>query len=268
MSPLTRRRALQAAAGLTVGLAGCNDTTAGIGRENPPSGTPAVPRRGGDQVASDPDYLVLRAEGRDRSEPFLWFAHDADELPTDAETARKGNRVSDGLIADAAVAETFTVDDDATWSDLSDSPDAVREFVAATDFETETILVDNYAVRACYRLELCHVTWSDDDVGTRYGRYLRDHDVRCEADARDARATVVRLPVALDPDRITGSGTAISSGGCFASPDERGEPGAMAAGASGTETETTGEPETEAAAGPATGTPTPTGTAETDGGDR
>ncbi|WP_436925903.1 hypothetical protein [Halosimplex amylolyticum] len=260
MPPLTRRRALQGAVGLIAGLAGCNDTITGINRENPPSGTPAVPRRSGDQVASDPDRLVLRAEGLDRGEPFLWFAHDADELPTDAETARKANRVSDGLIADTATAETFTIDDDATWSDLSDPPDAVREFVAATDFETETILVDNYPVGACYRLELCHVTWSDDDVETRYGRFLRDHDVPCEADARHAQATVVRLPVALDPDRITGSGTGVGSGHCFALPGERGEPGAMAAGASGTETGTD--------AGPTTGTPSPTATAEADGGDR
>ncbi|WP_415378802.1 hypothetical protein [Halosimplex sp. TS25] len=221
MRPFTRRRALQAAVGLTAGFAGCNDSGGGGGG----SPTPSAGRRpDDDHVALDPEYVTLRASDYELGERFAWFV-DPEARPTDGGTVERGDRLFRGLVADRATADTLTIDEDAVAeTEISDSPGAVREFVAETDFDRETLLLDRQLTYECYRLILCYVSWADREVETRYGRFLRDHDVSCEADARDGHLTFVRIPTSLDPERYEHGGTGVGNGHCFPPPGERGRP--------------------------------------------
>ncbi|MFC7141619.1 hypothetical protein ACFQMA_17495 [Halosimplex aquaticum] len=221
MPPFTRRRALQAAVGLAAGFAGCNDSSGG-GR----SPTPSAPRGpDDDHVALDPEYVTLRASDYELGDRFAWFLADPADRPTDGGTVDRSDRQTRGLIADRATAETLTIEEGGVAdTEISDSPEAVREFVAATDFDRETLYLHHELTDECYRLVLCHVSWADREVEIRYGRFLRDHDVACEADARDGHLTVVRIPAALDPKRYELGGTGVGNGHCFPPPGERGRP--------------------------------------------
>lgn len=215
MPSLTRRRALQAAVGVLSGLAGCNDATTGPDPDDAPTGTPAVDREpSGPDYARDPESVVLRTDGVDPQNLPAWYAHEPEAVPTDGGTVASSDRAADGLIADRETAETFTTADGRSVSDVSDSPERVREFVLATDFEAETVFVDHWFVEECYRVQLCYVDWSDGELESKFGTVLRDHDVHCDAHDRDTAVTVARLPVALDPDEIRTGSTSYGTNGC------------------------------------------------------
>lgn len=216
MPPFTRRRALQGAVGLLAGFAGCND--------GDPSGSPTPPARDrdADRIARDPEYVTLRANEYELGDRFAWFLGPNDR-PTDGGTVERRDRETRGLIADRATADTLTIDESAVAeTEISDSPGTVREFVAATDFDRETILLDPQLTHECYRLVLCYISWAGGEYEVRYGRFLRDHDVACEADARDGHLTVARIPAVLDPEAMEHGGTGVSNGDCFPLPGERG----------------------------------------------
>ncbi|QLH81535.1 hypothetical protein [Halosimplex pelagicum] len=218
MPRLTRRRALQAAVGLAAGLAGCpdGDTDAGRGDAGTPVGspTPPVPTAGDDRVV-DPESVTLRAADIDYDDPLAWFVPEPDDRPTDGGTVDPSDRTREGLIADEATAETFVVADRATETEISVGAETARRFVAETDFDSETLLVQSRPVEECYRLVLCHVTWADGEVEPRYGRFLRDADVACESGERDAHVTLARLPVAFDPAEFEMGSTGVANGACF-----------------------------------------------------
>lgn len=216
MPPLTRRRALQGAAGLLAALAGCPDRTSDS------SPTPTVPadrpRAGG---LTDPAHVVLRhSEG-----PAAWFADpDRGQDPTAVESENGRTR---GLIASDAVAETLSVaegasaDATATETAPGDGVAAASDLVAGTDFDSETLFLDQRRVGECYRLELCYVDWTPTEFETQYGRILRDHDVACSADAADSVAVLIRVPAALDPDERASYSSGVHSGSCDRIPEER-----------------------------------------------
>jgi hypothetical protein len=218
MPRLTRRRALQAAVGLAAGLAGCpdGDTDTGRGSAGSPVGspTPPVPTPRDDRVA-DPEYVTLRADEADYSDPLAWFVPEPDDRPTADATVESTARETEGLIADAATAETFRVSDRADETEVSAGAETARRFVAETDFDSETLLVESRSVEECYRLVLCHVTWAGGELETGYGRFLRDADVACESGERDARATIARIPASLDPDEFETGATGVANGRCF-----------------------------------------------------
>ncbi|WP_123536959.1 hypothetical protein [Halosimplex salinum] len=224
MPRLTRRRALQGAVGLVAGLAGCPDADTDAGRESAGtpvgSSTPPVPTAGDDRVV-DPEYVTLRADEADYSDPLAWFVPDPADRPTAGGTVRSTDREAEGLIADEATAETLTVSDRATETEVSASAETARSFVAETDFDSETLLLENRSVEECYRQVLCYVTWDDGEVETRYGRFLRDADVACESGERDARTIIARLPVAIDPAEFEMGATGVASGECFRMERER-----------------------------------------------
>lgn len=220
MPSLTRRRALHAAVGVLAGLGGCNDETSES--NDPPTGTPAAEREpSGQGYTRDPESVVLRADGGDPRDRFVWFARDPEAAPTDGGTVASSDRRFDGLIADQRTAETFTITEGVSPADVSDSPERVREFVTETDFETQTLFVDTWPVQECYRLELCYVDWSDDELASKYGKVLRDHDVHCDGDERDSVVIAARLPAVLDPDEIRTGSTSVSGSGCSARSEDR-----------------------------------------------
>jgi len=217
MPRLTRRRALQAAVGLAAGLAGCPDgaTDADEG-DGTPAGSPTQPAAAvPDDRVVDPEYVTLRADDIDYDDPLAWFVPEPDDRPTADATVEPSDREREGLIADAATAETFVVADRVTGAEVSASAETARRFVAETDFDSETLLVEGRSVEECYRLVLCSLTWSDGEIETRYGRFFRDADVACENGERDARATIARIPVALDPAEYEMGSTGVARGRCF-----------------------------------------------------
>lgn len=199
MVPLTRRRLLQGSVALLTGFAGCNESLSGTATE---SGS--VPRR--EDTGPVPDYVVLRTPD---SEPPVWFLDEdadaaADETAPETRPERARQR---GFVADAADAERLR------FADV-DGADEAREFVADTDYDAETVYVESRSIRQCLTLELCNVTWSASDVETDYGSNYRDADEACSADERDAVTVLIRIPEALDPDRVRSSGSSWSSTGC------------------------------------------------------
>jgi hypothetical protein len=183
----TRRRVLLGAAGLFAGLAGCADDPGSPG--TPAERTPTDPGRApaiGDDGVRDPERYVLRATAG----PLAWFP-EAVEADT-ATTVPADERRTAGVIADEATAGALE------FADVDGVADA-REFVAATDFDSETLYLHHAPVEACYRLELCSVSWGGEELTLRYVGSLRPADAACEVGERETRATLVRLPTVLDP---------------------------------------------------------------------
>jgi hypothetical protein len=257
MPRLTRRRALQAAVGLAAGLAGCPDGETDAGRDDgaTPIGSPTPPVPGDDRV-SDIESVTLRADEGGYDNPLAWFVPEPGDRATADSTVDPSDREFEGLIADPATAETLRVTDRATETEASVAPETARQFVAGTDFDSETLLVEGRSVGECYHLVLCSVFWEDGEVETRYGRFLRGADVACEADARDAHVTIARLPVSLDPAEFEMGATGVASGRCFRWEGPRPTPRPRSATGTPTGTETD-------ARGTATDAPT-----DTDGGSR
>lgn len=190
--PPSRRALLSAATAAATALAGCSGT--GTMERDSASDRPAPDGGGGDP----PPYAYLR---HDEPVALAWFEDD---------DRSRGDRTRhlDRLVLDSAErVETVT------YADV-DGAEAVREFVAGTDFETETVLVDQRTVEACYRLELCSVRWSATEVDFDYSRVGLAYDVSCEADAEATEARFLRIPDTLDGDSLSSFGSRIGPGGC------------------------------------------------------
>ncbi len=239
MPALHRRRLLAGAAGLLAGLAGCSRST---------TDTHSVPgERRPENVAVDPDAVSLRGPSTD--DPLAWLASDATESDDpDAADSSGRDALRRRLVGSRTEADRIR------FADVAGADDA-RRLVAETDFEAETLYVEQRDVRECYSLELCYVTWSATEIDTQYGRHYRDADVPCEVDARDAAAWLVRVPDALDPDEVRSYGSGTGGGGCRYPPYLE---------ATGRPTSSTGTPTTGAAqtTGAVSGNTTETSTTE------
>lgn len=194
----TRRMLLLGAAGFLAGLAGCNEETGGETATVPAGPTDPGQRRDlGETGVHDPDRFVLR--GRDG--PLAWFAEDAGAGSTDDRgTVPAHERRTEGVVTDESTATTLA------FAGVDGTREA-RAFVDATDFDGETVYLHHSPVGACERLRLCSVSWADEEVSVRYIQFLKDWDEPCETGETDVQATLVRLPVALDPDVRPGSTT-------------------------------------------------------------
>ena len=195
----TRRGVLLGAAGLLAGLAGCNEDAGDEGTPADRTPTdPGKPRDVGEDGTRNPEQYALRG---DDDGVIAWFAEDVDRSgdstgdsddATGAGTLPPHERRDEGVIADEAMAATLS------FGDVEGAEEA-RAFVEATDFDSESIYLDQTPLGDCYRLELCSVSWGGEELSLRYVSVLRDYDVACSAKERDTLATFVRVPVALDP---------------------------------------------------------------------
>lgn len=205
MSPLTRRRALHGVAGVLACLAGCSAENSGIGA----SGREST-RDPNAETVTDPDAASLRVTGE---RPVVWREEET------ADESDRRDRFSHEFLADARAARSLSFATDA------DGVDEVRSFLDSTDYDAETVYVEQTTVGECFRRELCSVRWTDTEIQTSYARRFRDADVACETDAKDTVAWFVRIPDAVDPDAIDGYGSRYGSDGCR-SPDGTGRDGA------------------------------------------
>jgi len=225
MVPPTRRRLLQAATVAAAGLAGCSGL---VGEES--SSTRSVSESGATlpngTAESDPEFVLVRAN-TDRP-PLRLVERDAE--PTESRPReRRYRRIRSEVIDTASRAEQLEVADGAGGA-------SVASFVSETAFESETLYLDTRSVEECFRLELCTVSWTADEVSTSYARPLRPYDEPCGADEEVYESRLIRIPDAIDGDDVNSFSSSVSgSGRC----DERVAAGAQGAGDGGEPTDTT-----------------------------
>lgn len=204
MVPPTRRRLLHGAAGLAAGLAGCSGIDGPS--DSSPTSSPTAGRGGTGPDASsttDPETLRVRV---DDGRPPLWLAGpDRDDgRPTLDDHSR---RLSSIIVDSQARAERVEIVD-------VPAAERARSFLAGTAFGRETVYVETHRVRACFRLDLCDVSWRPTTIETDYARTLLPYDERCAADAWAAEAWLVRIPAALSEDDVNSYTTSVGSASC------------------------------------------------------
>lgn len=232
---MNRRESLAAIAGVAATLSGC----AGFGSSSSSatSSPTASERTVSDGPSSgslrDPALLQRRSDG---SRPPIWFGEqDPDEVGRPNAPERR--RVLESTVIDTASrAGRLSVADGI-------DREAVDEFIAATDFATETLYLEQAEIGECFRLHLCRIAWQPDQVSTDYGRQTRPYSERCAVDQRVFEARLIRIPDPLDSDTVHSFSRSIGTASC-------GEDGMRAEGVSGSGSDagsgTGGEPTTPA----------------------
>lgn len=199
MVPSTRRALLHSACGLATLFAGCSGLfEGGTGSTRTPSEDDASAAPEGGSV-TDPDTVVTRVDA-DRKPVWL----DDDGRPTES---RHTDRLESEIIDSAAKADRLGV-----AGDVDRSP--IEQFLNDTDFETETIYIQNVRIEECFRLSLCKIRWSSDRISTDYGRVSRPYDDRCTADKTVYAVWFIRIPQAIDADEVTRFSSSIGGSGC------------------------------------------------------
>jgi hypothetical protein len=203
MVPPTRRALLSGAAGFAGLLAGCGgpaDPTTPTATGRPPATGP------GSGSTTDPETLQVRAGG-DR--PPVWLVD-----PDEADGGRPTPRADDRYV------EITVVDGPSRADRVAVATDAARErvdgFLEATDFDRETVVLQTVRLGECFRLELCAVSWTPNEVSTDYARHSRPYDEACGVDTRVFEARLLRLPAALDADEVNSHRSSIGSAACEA----------------------------------------------------
>ena len=203
MAEVSRRRALLAAASGLAALAGCAGSDS-ASNSYPPEDRPVD------------DYELAKA--RDETGGALVTAgEDLPSLSAD-ERARQPRNTRRVLVADEDLGEL-------TFAE-TDAGEALRSFLAATDFASASAYLLSMPVRACREIRFRSVSVEPDELAggdlhprADFCRAYRPADVACDADAIHTVGFAVRLPVAAE--RSTGSGSGMS-GSC-----RRGEPPAV-----------------------------------------
>ncbi|EJN57114.1 hypothetical protein HSB1_45000 [Halogranum salarium B-1] len=129
--------------------------------------------------------------------------------------------------------------DSLTFGDV-DGVDGARAFLDETDFRQETVYIEQRIVEECWDTELCYVTWGPEKIETDYSRTLRPVDAACSTDQEDIVVSLVRIPEALDPKRVTQHGSSMG-GRCRVPPDSRDNGANESSAAEGTDVEVTTE---------------------------
>lgn len=246
--PPSRRRTLALLAAASVPLAGCNGDAIDSGSASTPTPTePADGSRDSDGTGrgdSDlPPYGYLRSN-----------EHAAVAFREDRPTQDDGPRYPHSFLVD-----TQERADEIEYRDV-DGTAAVRAFVDETDFDAATVFVDQRSIPACYRLELCSMTWTETSMDLSLERVPLPYDVACDADAEAVEARFIRIPQPLDREDVTSWGSSTGSGSCPNAPSpEVGTPvpGADESTTNGADESTTNGTRTNESA---TGSPSPRST--------
>ncbi|MFB6091228.1 MAG: hypothetical protein ABEJ97_09240 [Halobellus sp.] len=131
---------------------------------------------------------------------------------TDYEMKKVRNSAGDPLLepeSSSERSETYDhITQEANVPSFSDTPEGrtLGQFVGATDFAAESILLLVRRVPECYDLRLVSVSKEGDGVDSQYCREMRPADVSCERDAEDTVGVAIRLPFAGDSFNSLGMG--------------------------------------------------------------
>jgi hypothetical protein len=207
----TRRGLLRTTTLLLAGLSGCGQSSGDGGGDDgsDESGAAIVTYSGS---TTDPSTVVVRG-GAERPPVRLVEPDggDADgDGPESTPAEWRSSRISNVLVDTPSRADRLVVD----APDGGVDADAVSSFVAATTFDAEAIYLETIRVRACFRLELCRVSWSADEVETDYARVIRPYDERCAADRRIFSSRLVRIPAPIDRESVHGFASSVGGGRC------------------------------------------------------
>ncbi|MFP8953587.1 hypothetical protein ACLI4Z_11515 [Natrialbaceae archaeon A-arb3/5] len=178
------RRRLLAGAGscLAIGVAGCSGTNRSESAVN-------SVEEGGEPGPSDEyDLLTIRA---DDDSVFVYPQDDRpdeDEADRSRRPMRSAQFVTNEDEADALLFETI---------DAAASAEA-RAFLEDTDFETESVVIDQRGIEDCYRRHVLTVQAESDEFRTRYCRTLKSPTTPCEADRDVMEALFFRIQRAYD----------------------------------------------------------------------
>lgn len=185
----SRRHALQASgSALFAALAGCNGTE---------SVSRSVPRNPRDSLE---DVTILKIRNTAGTPMVVERSDETTSKDTGGSSRRRGHML-----------EHVTDEPDQSMRELvfpEDVPGAqrLRTFFAETDFETQSIYLQQAPVRACYKRRLQGVFREDDGVDAEFCRDLRPADVACEADAWATTVFAIRLQFPGDDFSSVGSG--------------------------------------------------------------
>ncbi|NUB92066.1 hypothetical protein HT576_13675 [Haloterrigena sp. SYSU A121-1] len=176
---LSRRRLLAASGGcLSAAFAGCVGFSEGesvSGHSSSEGGT----------LESTHEYESLSIRSTDDT-PVAYSSEDAAE---DAEEKRAPRYLADFFVTDEDDAAALWF----TGAAADDDVDAARAFVEETDFDGESIYVDQRSIDDCYRRRLLSVRAADGEFRTDYCRALKAPMEPCEADRSVTEAVFVRV---------------------------------------------------------------------------
>lgn len=197
----SRRGLLAVASGcLCTSLAGCSGGDIGG------STTQGTRTDVGGNHSSTHEYAVRYARA-ESDEPFVFRDEEAAQ---DFETAGEDDSHP------APRGSTLFVLDDAAADDLriEIAAEELRSFVTATDFESESIVIQQRSIGDCYYREVTGVEARDDDFDVHYCRWLKEPTTPCEADTDVMEATVLRVgrPYAEPPSSRGSSESAVCRG--------------------------------------------------------
>ena len=180
---VSRRRILATTSGaLGAVLAGCADES-----EGESSSATEFDESDGARYGSSHEYEVLTVRSSDDEH----FVHPSEDEASAAEDD------DDGFPPRYRRTLQLVLDEDeanALWIE-GDSNDAreLREFVDATDFDTQTIVVDQRTIEDCYERRVRGILAESDSLRTRYCRHLKPPEAPCEADKSVMEAVVFRV---------------------------------------------------------------------------
>ncbi|WP_293033694.1 hypothetical protein [Natronococcus sp.] len=196
----SRRQLLAAGSCLSAVLAGCVSTDE--------SSTTHNATDGGEPMASDEyDSLTLRAD--DDSV----VVYPRDDSPDETDGNRRRPRRNVEFVLSRSAAEDLRID--------AGGIDEARDFLEETDFETESVVVEQRPIEDCYRRHVLGVRAKDDEFRTRYCRTLQSPTTPCEADHTVMEAIFFRIQRGYE-DRPSSRGSS-ESGSCPESALETGE---------------------------------------------
>ena len=232
--PLSRRRILAGGGGiLSLAVAGCaGDDGRGSRSESVSEHRAADGRR---TIESTHEYDTLWVRSDD-DEQFVYEAEAEAESATTDDDRRYRSRYSRLYVLDAddaAALHLETTDADA---------DEIRTFVENTDFDAESVVVEQRPIGDCYRRTLVGVRAEDDDFRTEYCQTLKDATTPCEADREVVEAIVIRVHRPYDERPSShGSGESHACGDPLLEAGETANPNSDAGANSSAGTEVDGE---------------------------
>lgn len=174
---LSRRQLLAASGCLSAAIAGCT----GVGESETTNHTVT---EGGDPLPSDEyESLTLRSDDEE------FFVDTGGDSPEDDGRSLPYERSVEFVLTEDEAAELRI--------DATDAADA-RTFLEETDFETESVVIEQRSIDDCYRRHVLSVQANPDEFRTQYCRSLKEPTTHCEADRTVVEAIFFRVDRAYD----------------------------------------------------------------------
>ena len=200
MVPSTRRTLLHSVCGLATVLAGCSGVFESSGESTRTTSKNNDSSAPGTGSVSDPDTVVTRVDADRRP---VWL-DDGDGRPTESSHTR---RLESEVIDTTSKADRVTAAEDVDRS-------LIRTFLDETDFDTETVYVQTVMIEECFRLTLCQIRWTAENITTDYGRVSRPYDEPCTADKEVYAVWLIRIPDTVNADDISSYSSSIGGNSC------------------------------------------------------